>query len=297
MKFDTVNTNTAKKNEVHAQILAKAEKAETTSLPLKDIEIFMSADGNPQPFKVEKADVDLLADSISKYGQITPITVRKVKGKKKYQILSGHKRYYAMAQNGEKNIDVKIIDCSDEDAYSVLCNANIQRDKPKPSELNAMYYYFKNLLGEETSVRDLSVMFNVSSKTLYRVIHLDDLIPDLVTMVDNEQISTMAIEIIAKFDSTQQSVLADYVAGEEKLLTPATAKKIEKMADEGIEFTIDNIKEWLAPKKKEKENKKYSIDFFNALADENPDRYADMSEQEVNNLIKTLLDSYFADTL
>lgn len=127
-------------------------------------------------------------------------------------------------------------------------------------------------------------------------IHLDDLINELVELVDNEKISTMAIEIIDELDGTQQKVLADFVTIEEKLLTPSVAKKIIKMADEGIEFTVENIKNYLAPKKSEKEKKKYSYEFFNSLASENPDRYEDMNEQELNSLVKMLLDNYFAST-
>lgn len=295
MKFENITKNSTRKSEIkgleNATIIAERQV-----LPLSDITVFLAADGTPQPFKVEQADVDVLAESIKKYGQLTPITVRKQKGKKKFQLLSGHKRYYAMLQNGEKTIDAKIVDCSDDDAFFIVCNANIQRDTPKPSELNAMYHTYKDNIGEDQSVTDLSTMFGVSAKTLYRCIHLDNLIVELVSLVDNEKISTLAIEIIDQLDSTQQSVLADFINVEEKLLTPSMAKKIVKMADEGIEFTIENIKNYLSPKKSEKEKKKYSYDFFNTLANENPDRYESMNEQELNNLVKTLLDNYFSAT-
>lgn len=295
MKFENITKNTARKSEIkgleNATIIAERQV-----LPINDITAFTDADGNPQPFKVEQADVDVLAESIKKYGQLTPVTVRKLNGKKKYQLLSGHKRYFALLQNGEKTIDAKIIDCSDEKAVEIVTNANIQRDKPKPSELNALYHYYKNSIGEDQSVTDLSAMFGVSAKTLYRCIHLDNLINELVELVDNEMVSTMAIEIIDELDGTQQKVLADFVTIEEKLLTPSTAKKIIKMADEDIEFTVENIKEYLSPKKSKKEKKKYSYDFFNSLASENPDRYESLNEQELNDLVKTLLDNYFAST-
>lgn len=295
MKFENITKNTTRKSEIKGLETATII-AERQVLPIGDITVFTDTDGSPQPFKVEQADVDVLAKSIKTYGQLTPVTVRKQKGKKKYQLLSGHKRYFAMLQNGERTIDAKIIDCSDEKAVEIITNANIQRDKPKPSELNAMYHFYKNGIGEDQSVTELSAMFNVSAKTLYRCIHLDDLINELVELVDNEKISTMAIEIIDELDGTQQKVLADFVTIEEKLLTPSVAKKIIKMADEGIEFTVENIKNYLAPKKSEKEKKKYSYEFFNSLACENPDRYEDMNEQELNSLVKMLLDNYFAST-
>ena len=308
MKFDTIIDKTAKKNEIHAKIQAKELAAEKTEISIKDLITFTTIDGTPQPFKVEQADVDVLAESISKYGQLTPITVRRVKGKKnKYEILSGHKRYTAMLQNGAKTIAAKIIECSDDDAYYIVCNANIQRGKPKPSEVNAMYHYYKDTLGDDKSVRELSAMFGVGTKTLYRCIHLDNLIPDLVAMVDNDKISTMCIEVIDELNEQMQSVLADYITIEladtddedkRKALMLPKAKKIVKMADEGIEFTVENIIDYLKPKPKEsaEPNKRYSTEYFNVLASENPDRYEDMDEQELNELIKTLLEQHFSDT-
>lgn len=294
MKLETISRiNSNRSNNIKG--LDTKVITEKQSLPIKSIEIFVASDGTPQPFKVEQADVDVLAESIKKYGQLTPITVRKQKNNK-YQLLSGHKRYYAMLQNGFDNIDAKIIECDDGDAFNIVCNANIQRDKPKPSELNKMYHTYKDNIGEDRSVTELSKMFGVSSKTLYRCIHLDELIDELVKLVDDERVSTLAIETIKDLDNTQQTVLADFINVEEKAVSPSMAKKIVAMADEGVEFTVENIKNWLKPKKEQKEKKKYNVDFFNALAEENPDRYENVTEQELNDLIKMLLDDHFSDT-
>ena len=294
MKLETISKiNSNRSNNIKG--LDTKVITEKQSLPIKSIEIFVASDGTPQPFKVEQADVDVLAESIKKYGQLTPITVRKQKNNK-YQLLSGHKRYYAMLQNGFDNIDAKIIECDDGDAFNIVCNANIQRDKPKPSELNKMYHTYKDNIGEDRSVTELSKMFGVSSKTLYRCIHLDELIDELVKLVDDERVSTLAIETIKDLDNTQQTVLADFINVEEKAVSPSMAKKIVEMADEGVEFTVENIKNWLKPKKEQKEKKKYNVDFFNALAEENPDRYENVTEQELNDLIKMLLDDHFSDT-
>ena len=294
MKLETISRiNSNRSNNIKG--LDTKVITEKQSLPIKSIEIFVASDGTPQPFKVEQADVDVLAESIKKYGQLTPITVRKQKNNK-YQLLSGHKRYYAMLQNGFDNIDAKIIECDDGDAFNIVCNANIQRDKPKPSELNKMYHTYKDNIGEDRSVTELSKMFGVSSKTLYRCIHLDELIDELVKLVDDERVSTLAIETIKDLDNTQQTVLADFINVEEKAVSPSMAKKIVAMADEGVEFTVENIKNWLKPKKEQKEKKKYNVDFFNALAEENPDRYENVTEQELNDLIKMLLADHFSDT-
>lgn len=294
MKLETISRiNSNRSNNIKG--LDTKVITEKQSLPIKSIEIFVASDGTPQPFKVEQADVDVLAESIKKYGQLTPITVRKQKNNK-YQLLSGHKRYYAMLQNGFDNIDAKIIECDDGDAFNIVCNANIQRDKPKPSELNKMYHTYKDNIGEDRSVTELSKMFGVSSKTLYRCIHLDELIDELVKLVDDERVSTLAIETIKDLDNTQQTVLADFINVEEKAVSPSMAKKIVEMADEGVEFTVENIKNWLKPKKEQKEKKKYNVDFFNVLAEENPDRYENVTEQELNDLIKMLLDDHFSDT-
>ena len=293
MKFENINNtfNKRKENSKIESLLDSNVLSEKEEITLSQIVPFTDKNGKAQPFTLDSEDIQVLADSIKEYGLLTPVTVRDL-GNGKYQLLSGHKRYAACELLGKQSIDCKIIDCDDETAYFVVCNANVQRKAPKPSELNKMFHYYCDTFGDDKSVTELSKMFGVSAKTLYRCLHLDELIPDIVSMVDSGSVSTMAIEIIDVLNNAQQKVLVKYIIASEKELTPATAKKIVALADENPKFKVEDIEEYLKPKKKE--NAKYKSGIYNRIYNSSPELLSGMNEDELDNLIIKLLEEHHA---
>ena len=293
MKFENINKTFEKRKTDNRSIESLIDNsiiAEKEMIPMDSIVPYTDIKGEAQPFTLDDEDIKTLADSIKQYGLLTPITVREIGGK--YQLLSGHKRYNACKLLNKTEIDCKIIDCDDATAYFVVCNGNIQRRGPKHSELNKMYHHYCDTFGEDKSVTELSKMFGVSAKTLYRCLHLDNLIPDLVSMVDDGTVSSLAVEIIDILNEKQQKVLVSYIEQSEKILTPATAKKIVELADESPNFKVADIEEYLKPKKKEKA--KFRSGIYNRIYNSSPELLSGMTEDELDNLIIKLLEEHYA---
>lgn len=143
------------------------DKQKVVSLPMSKIEPF-SFNGDPQPFAIDENEISALADSISKCGLITPIIVRSISSNS-YQILSGHKRYAACKKLTHLDIDAVVIEVTDDNvAFDIVCQANIQRKEPRPSELSKMFNTYLSLRKNVSA--DLTVDERLSSKELTLVI-------------------------------------------------------------------------------------------------------------------------------
>ena len=77
--------------------------------------------------------MDELIESIRYNGVLTPVTVRPI-GKDKYEMISGHRRLYAVQKIGLDFIPAYVKEMSDDDAIIAMVDSNIQREEILPSE-------------------------------------------------------------------------------------------------------------------------------------------------------------------
>lgn len=73
----------------------------------------------------EKEDLQSLMRSIQEMGQLHPCTVRMVGNK--YELIAGHRRYAAISQGKDKEIEVKVVDASDLRARELAITENRHR--------------------------------------------------------------------------------------------------------------------------------------------------------------------------
>jgi ParB family chromosome partitioning protein len=91
----------------------------------------------PNPYQpretFEEQSLSELAASIAEHGLIQPITVRVV-GPKRYEIISGERRYRASKLAGMETVEAYIRDADDEDMLEWSLVENIQREDLDPIE-------------------------------------------------------------------------------------------------------------------------------------------------------------------
>ena len=81
----------------------------------------------------DESSLQELADSISEYGLIQPITVRRLDGGY-YQIIAGERRWRAARMAGLKEVPVRIIEADDRLATELALGENLQREDLNPIE-------------------------------------------------------------------------------------------------------------------------------------------------------------------
>lgn len=86
------------------------------------------------PFKVIDDDkMHELVESIMTNGVLMPVIVRPTEGDE-YEMISGHRRLYAVNQIGLERIPAIIKDYDDDEASLAVVDSNLQREEILPSE-------------------------------------------------------------------------------------------------------------------------------------------------------------------
>lgn len=229
-------------------------------IPIDDI-----ADFKKHPFNVRlDEEMESLIKSVEENGILVPVLVRPNKKGNGYEMVSGHRRKFAMEKSGATEIDAIVRDLDDDQATIIMVDSNIQRENILPSErgfaykmkLDAMKHQGKrvDLTSSQvgTKLRTDQVMaeeLGESRNQIQRYIRLTNLIPELLELVDQKQISfNPAVELSYLAPEEQEIFLA---AMEEVQAAPSLsqAQRLKKLAQEG-NFTMEAAREIMSEVKK-----------------------------------------------
>lgn len=166
---------------------------------------------NPhQPRKTfDEESLQELADSIKKHGLIQPITIRYI-GDKRFELISGERRWRAAKQAELEKIPSYIREVNDEEVISFALVENIQREDLNPMEV-AMGY--QRLIDEmDYTQEQVADKVDKSRTTVTNMLRLLKLPPFIQAALRDDKISTgHARAIINVDDKAQQKDLFEKV--------------------------------------------------------------------------------------
>lgn len=240
------------------------------TIPLSEIDDFPD-----HPFQVRlDEDMDQLVESVKERGVITPITLRQ-KTDGRYEIVSGHRRRKACELAGLATVPAEIKELTRDEAIILMVESNLQRSTILPSEkafsykmrLEAMKRQAgrpsKDNLGpvvQNFSRDELGESAGESGRQISRYIRLTELIPDLLTMVDEGRIALRPAVELSYLGKLEQQDLAAAIGL--SLATPSHAQaiKLRAFSKEGklSPAVIESIMCEEKPNQKEKINIKYA---------------------------------------
>lgn len=168
---------------------------------------------NPyQPRKIfDEEKLKELAQSISLYGVIQPIIVKKsIKG---YEIIAGERRYRASVMAGKTTIPAIIRDFSDEEMMEIAILENLQRENLNVLEEAMAYDSLMrrlNLTQEEVAKR-----VNKSRSYITNILGILTLPEDVKKQIAENKITMGHARVLSKLDDTEKiKYLAKKVADE-----------------------------------------------------------------------------------
>ena len=240
------------------------------TIPLSEIDDFPD-----HPFQVRlDEDMDQLVESVKERGGITPITLRR-KGGGRYEIVSGHRRRKACELAGLATVPAEIKELTRDEAIILMVESNLQRSTILPSEKAFSYKMRLEAMkrqgqrtdltsgpaGQKLDSRDeLASATNDSGRQIQRYIRLTELIPDLLTMVDEGRIALRPAVELSYLGKLEQQDLAAAIGL--SLATPShtQAIKLRTFSKEGklSPAVIESIMCEEKPNQKEKINIKYA---------------------------------------
>ena len=266
---------------------AKLERVK--NIPLDKLHPFKN-----HPFKIlNNEEMERMIESIRKVGTITPALARPLPDGG-YELISGHRRLAACQVLGIETMPVIVREMSDDEAVIAMVDANLQRETILPSE-KAFAYKMKleaikhqgvtsRQVGEKLlSVTQVSKDSDDSERQIQRYIRLTYLIPELLSMVDDNKIAFNPAVEISYLDREEQLTLLDAINMNDCTPSHAQSIRLKKMSQDGL-LTADAIYAVLS---EEKPNQKEQIKLpRDELRKYFPQNYSD--EQIKRDILKGL---------
>ena len=265
------------------------ERQESRLEKIVSIPIDKISDFKNHPFHVTMdEDMLKLIDSIKENGILIPALVRP-KDDGTYEMISGHRRKYAMSHIGLTEMNVIVRELDDDQATILMVDSNIQRENIYPSErgyaykmrLEAMKHQGKkvdlntedvgvqydkstsNQVGwKSESAAQLGDQLGVSMNQVRRFIRLTYLIEPLQEMVDGRHESEIKIAFnpaveLSFLTVDEQYDLADAIVANDRTPSLAQCQEFKRLSHDG-ELTTEFIQETLEA---EKPNQKEKLSF------------------------------------
>jgi len=268
------------------------ERQEANSEKVMTIPIDKITDFKEHPFHVTMdEDMAKLIDSIKENDMLMPALVRPKKDGS-YEMISGHRRKFALSQLGRKEMNVIIRDLDDDQATILMVDSNIQRENIYPSErgyaykmrLEAMKHQGKRV---DINVDDVPVEYSKSTSTqveqksknkysvellgeqlgldrnqIRRFIRLTYLIEPLQEMVDGRHENEIKIAFnpaveLSYLTESEQYDLANAIVENQRTPSLAQCQEFKRLSHDG-ELTTEFIEDTLS---EEKPNQREKLSF------------------------------------
>lgn len=261
---------------------ASAEKV--TTIPIDKI-----TDFKEHPFHVTMdEDMAKLIDSIKENDMLMPALVRPKKDGS-YEMISGHRRKFALSQLGRKEMNVIVRNLDDDQATILMVDSNIQRENIYPSErgyaykmrLEAMKHQGKSVKefnGDIGTVYEKTTSCQVgtklrsdvaladttefSARQVQRFIRLTYLVEPLQKMVDGRHENEIKIAFnpaveLSYLTESEQYDLANAIVENQRTPSLAQCQEFKRLSHDG-ELTSEFIEDTLS---EEKPNQREKLSF------------------------------------
>lgn len=261
---------------------ASAEKV--TTIPIDKI-----TDFKEHPFHVTMdEDMAKLIDSIKENDMLMPALVRP-KEDGTYEMISGHRRKFALSQLGRKEMNVIVRNLDDDQATILMVDSNIQRENIYPSErgyaykmrLEAMKHQGKSVKefnGDIGTVYEKTTSCQVgtklrsdvaladttefSARQVQRFIRLTYLVEPLQKMVDGRHENEIKIAFnpaveLSYLTESEQYDLANAIVENQRTPSLAQCQGFKRLSHDG-ELTTEFIDDTLS---EEKPNQREKLSF------------------------------------
>ena len=218
------------------------------------------------PFRVtDDSEMEQLVYSILTQGLLTPISVRPVENNE-YEVISGHRRLHACKKAGIEMVPALIYSLDRDAATIAMVDSNLHRERILPSEKAFAYKLKMDAMRRQGKRTDLTsdqvgpkltasmIADSESVSQVKRYIRLTELIPEILTMVDDGKIAfTPAVEL-SYLTKQEQRDLLETMESEDCTPSLSQAIQMKKLSQAG-KLDVDHIFDILREPKANQQDK------------------------------------------
>ena len=216
------------------------------------------------PFKVVDDEAMLrTTESIAQYGVLTPLIARPLEDGT-FEIISGHRRAHAALAAGLTEVPVLVRQMDDDAATVLMVDSNLQRENILPSERAFAYKMKLEAMKHQGTRSDLTSgqvgpklrsdeqiaqEAGDSRKQVQRFIRLTSLIPPILDMVDQKQISFNPAVELSYLKPEEQETFLEAMDEAQAAPSLSQAQRLKKLSQDG-NFSLDTAREIMNEVKK-----------------------------------------------
>ena len=190
-----------------------SKQEQVQEIPLEELHSF-----EHHPFKIVKdEEMDALVESIRQQGKILVPGLARKRAEGGYELISGHRRKEAGKLVGLSSMPVIVREVSKEEATIMMVDSNLQREHLLFSEKAFAYKMKFEVLKhsgrklEKGTMEEIGEEANENSKKVQRYIRLTELIPELLTLVDEKKLGFISAVDISYLSKEEQKMLYDKI--------------------------------------------------------------------------------------
>ena len=220
------------------------QREKIVEIPLSELHPFKN-----HPFKVIDNDAMFdTAESIKQYGVLVPAIARP-REDGGYELVSGHRRKRACELASLETMPVIIRKLDDDAATIIMVDSNLQRENILPSERAFAFKLKLEAIKRQGSRTDLTSsqvgtklnradeivaeQAGSSRNQVQRYIRLTELVPELLSMVDEKKIAFNPAVELSYLKSDEQLLLIDAMDTEQATPSLSQAQRLKKFSAEG----------------------------------------------------------------
>lgn len=222
-------------------------KANDTPEVIENIDLSKLRPFPNHPFAVRDDDaMQQTVDSIRQYGVLVPAIARPLDDGT-YELIAGHRRKHGCELAGLKTMPVIVRNLDRNAATIIMVDSNLQRENILPSERAKAYKMKLEAIKQQGARHDLTSTQSVQKLSVERVaeeagtnreqvrryIRLNELQPQLLTMVDEGKIGmTPAVEL-SYLKKDEQLLLIETIDSEQATPSLSQAQRMKRLSQEG----------------------------------------------------------------
>lgn len=244
-----------------------SQKERLTEIPLTMIRDFPN---HPYHVKDDENMMELV-ESVKAYGLLQPVLVRQL-GDGTYEMVSGHRRKRAFEIAGIELIPARVKELSRDEAILMMVDSNLQRDEILPSEKAFAYKMRLEAMNRQGKRLDLTCApvehklqgvksrdvladaVGESREQIRRYIRLTELIPALLTLVDEKRIALRPAVELSYLPKEAQEWIAECIDYLDATPSHAQTIKMRKFQEQGklTREVVESIMDEEKPNQREK---------------------------------------------
>lgn len=257
-----------KREKVHFESVEELLGSSAPSDGMTEIRIDQIHSFKNHPFRVtDDEKMSDLIQSVKENGILVPVMVRPdVDGT--YEMISGHRRMHAARLVGLETIPALVRDMPDDEATIAMVDANLQREEILPSErafslkmkMDAMRHQgscrhdvdkTEADASERKTANEVGNEAGIGGRQVQRYIRLTQLVPELLDLVDQKQLSMVGAVTISYYDQELQKWIYEYIK-EMGMIRPVQVEALKAQTNlENItKYTLNQILNDALPEKK-----------------------------------------------